>query len=264
MSRYPLDDEAGLGDDQVPVGGDRSALHALPAIFCAWLIAAAAFLLLAGCGGRAPATQVEAERVQQVAEADAGLVAAKSALGASMTPQAADILDGAAAWARATAGEVKIPASSWTPERIVAAPADYRRAGEAAERKANGTQVWFWLKVVGGAVGTVLLPLIATVLGKELPIAGPIIARWIGFAWEMGASKATKQEDEARTILASHTSQVLELAMAALPPSEVQRLSRGLPPEVVDAAQRIGIALPSARTLADVPAPSPSPAGPPG
>ncbi len=207
--------------------------------------------LMAGCGGRAPANQVEADRVQQVAEADAGLVAAKSALGASMTPQAADILDGAAAWARATAGETRIPAATWTPQKIVAAPADYRRAGEAAERKANGTQVWFWAKVIGGALGTVLLPLVATVLGKELPIAGPIIAKWIEFAWQRGASKATKQEDEARTILASHVSSVLEIAFLALPPGDAQRMAGPLPPEVADAAKRLGITMPVASPSPD-------------
>lgn len=201
-----------------------------------------------GCGGRAPANQLEADRVQLTAESDAGTAAAKIVLGAAMTPQIADILDGSAAFARATAGEVTIPAATWTPAKIVAAPADYRRAGEAAERKANGTQVWFWLKVVGGAVGTALLPLVATILGKELPIAGPLIARWVEFAWQRGASKATKQEDEARTILAGHASGILEVAAAVVTPDELRIGLTHVPPEVVEAARRLGISLPSAPT----------------
>jgi hypothetical protein len=212
-------------------------------------------LSLQGCGSsRAPVTKAEERRATNVAEAVAGVDAVRGNLGALMPPDIAAILDGSAAFTRATAEDLQVPAPTWTPARILASPADYRHAGEAAERQANGTRWWFLAKVVGGTLFSVFGTFALACLSKELPVigpmVGPLLSRFVEGLWQGGTPSEQRQIDDARTTLAAHTSTVLEVAAAALPPGEAAKAVAHLPPEVVDAARLIGIPLPSAGSLA--------------
>jgi hypothetical protein len=221
--------------------------------FLACALALLSLFALPGCGGRAPATKAEQRQTQNVADAKAGMAVLRDLLppdvqrliGPVITTQFDDIVAGASAFAEASAGDLQVPASTWTPAKIAANPAEYRRAGQSALRTAQGTQVWFWFKVIGGGIGSVALSFGLAVLSKELPGIGPVIGTLAEGLWQRLTPAATKEEDEARTILAGHASSVLEVAAAALPPGEAQRAVAKLPPEVVEAAARIGIALPA-------------------
>jgi hypothetical protein len=89
-------------------------------------------------------------------------------------------------------------------------------------------------------------------LAKGIPGAGGLIGGAAEMLWQVYSPKATKQEDEARTTLASHASSVLEIAFLALPPGEASRMAGQLPPEVADAAKRLGITMPLASTPHDL------------
>lgn len=101
-------------------------------------------LALIGCGGRAPVTDAEAKRVQNVANAQAGLDAL---LGVELDPITAEIVRGARGFVTATAERIQVPPPSMAPGAIRAKPADYRKAGDAAQRSAGRSPFVFWLEV---------------------------------------------------------------------------------------------------------------------
>lgn len=232
-----------------PTGRDDNTFRLVAVLLALAVIVA--LLAAAGCSGDPrtwfqrdpkpaatgePPAQLEA-RVGFAAEAAAGCEAiARGYIAPSAIAEAAT---GAGAFVRATAGKVRLPAPAWTVDRIATDPVAYRKAGEAAERTANGTQVWFWLKVAGG----VALPVVLA-LAKGLPGLGGVLGGFAELAWHAYAPKATKQDEEAQATLASHTTNVLKMVQAVLPPNDLRAAIEHLPPEVVAAAQRQGIVLP--------------------
>ena len=162
------------------------------------IILAIILALCAGCGQpRAPAADpVKAQANQNAAEADSGMAAAKAKLGAALTPELADILDGSAAFARATIGKDAAPAATWPVERIVADPAGFHAAGASAERHANGSWNLWALGVAAMAVMPALL-----YAAKFIPGCGPLIETVGTGLWTTFASRATKDQEKARDTL---------------------------------------------------------------
>ncbi len=206
-------------------------------------------LTLAGCSGdprtwfhRDPPTaaaEPDAQRDARLgftAEADAGCEAIERGyVSPAMVPEVAT---GAGAFVRATAGKARLPAPTWTVDRLSGDPVAYRKAGESAERTAKGTQLWFWMKVAGG----IALPVVLA-FAKGIPGLGGILGGFAELAWAAYAPQKTKQAEEAQGVLASHTTNVLKMVQAVVPPNDLRSAISHLPPEVVEAAKVHGIDL---------------------
>jgi hypothetical protein len=212
---------------------------AAPWVLGTWVVILAVLLACCGpvgCGGqRAPAADpVRAQAHQNAAEADSGMAAAKAKLGAAMTPELLDILDGSAAFARATIGKDQAPAARWTVERIMADPAGYRAAGMSAERHANGT----WNLWALGVAAMAIAP-IALYAAKFIPVVGPYVETVGNIGWKFLASRASKDQEKARDQVYAHTASVWDAALSMLPPDQAERLIRKVPVEVHAAIMKI-------------------------
>jgi hypothetical protein len=210
-----------------------------------------AFLVLAGCGSpRGPAVDpAKAQANQNAAEADSGMAAAKAKLGAALTPELADILDGSAAFARATMGKDTAPAAKWTVERIVADPSGFHDAGLSAERHANGSwNLW--------ALGVAVMSAMPVLLyaAKFIPGCGPLIESVGTGLWTTFASRATKDQERARDQVYAHTATVWNAALSMLPAEKALELVAKVPFEIHDAILKI-----PTPPVAPPPPPSPAP-----
>ena len=192
--------------------------------------------VLTGCGeGRQP----PAPPAQAAVEANAGMQALAIFLGPARTQAVEDIIAGAAAFARATAGAAELPAATWTQERIIADPAGYREAGEQAEADARGGawKAWAW------AAALTLAPIAFSVL-RNVPGFGPAAAAIAEGVWRAFATRRQKDADAKQAVLAAGTTQALALLRAALPPETVEAYLARLPADVRAAAEAAGIAVP--------------------
>lgn len=187
--------------------------------------------LLCSCGQRrVEADPVRAAANQSAAEASSGMAAAQRMLGASMTPQLSDVLEGSAAFARATMGQDQPPAATWPLDRIVAFPHEFRQAGFSAERHANGTWNLWALGVGLMAVAPVLL-----YAAKFIPMVGPYVETFGNIGWRMLASRASKDQEEQKDAIYGHASTIFHTAMAALPTDAARTFEARLPRPVLEA-----------------------------
>lgn len=213
--------------------------------FLAAGVAVVLLLVLPACGRRAPPAT---DAPRNAAEADAGVQAIRELLGDAVVAllgearaQAIeDVLAGAAAHARATAGAEELPDPTWTPQRILADPAGYRAAGEEAETRARGGawKAWAW-----GALG--LLAPFAIAALRYVPYVGPVVAPIAEGYWRGMATRRQKDADKRQAVLAQHTTVALQLLVAAAPDQARDLLGR-LPKDVADAARAAGIIVPPA------------------
>ncbi len=208
--------------------------------------AALAFLiLLAGCGGtRSATTKAETQRVQNVANATSG-IDALSASAAGQVPALAEILKGARAFIVAAAGKLTVPPPAITPQAVIANPTAYRKAGEKAEREAQGTQ-WTFALYVGLSLAVPVLIALAKNLGGPF---GGVAGGIANAVWTTFAPAKTKEQDEAAQDLVDNIHHVA----SAIPPDAM----RALPPKALDA---VAAFVPWAGIIGSkVPMPDPTP-----
>lgn len=176
----------------------------------------------------APPTAAQVAAAGFAAEAGAGCEAiARGYVQPDFLPEVAT---GAGGFVRATAGKARIPAPTWTVDRIASEPTAYRQAGEKAERVANGTQLAFVLKAGAIALGGIVLA-----LGRSGILPGPwgMLAN-AGFS--LIAPYRDRKTDEAAHGLLAHVSAAF--AGPTLPPDQaaaVSALLATLPPKVAAA-----------------------------
>jgi hypothetical protein len=211
------------------------------------IILAILLALCVGCGEqRAPAADpVKAQANQNAVEADSGMAAAKAFLREALSPELQCILDGSAAFARATIGEDQVPAATWTVDRIIADPPGFLDAGMSAERHANGTWNMWALGVAAMAAAPFVL-----YAAKFIPVVGPYVETVGTGLWTLLARRATKDQEKARDKVYDHTANLWQAALSVLPPEQADRLVAKAPAEVLAALK-----LPTPPLTAPAPAP---------
>lgn len=138
------------------------------------LILGIALLLCAGCFG----TRISDDQAKALADARAGAQAYQMEDGAT-----ADVAAGVAGYVLATTANMDdLPAPSLAPEAIIAAPADYKAAGdEAAAMPPKGWQAGAWVAIGGTALAALGL---ALRIGRNVPGIGGTVAGILGPLWD--------------------------------------------------------------------------------
>ncbi len=147
-----------------------------------------------------------------------------------MTPVLADVLNGSAAFARATMGKDQAPAAAWTPARIIGDPHAFLQAGMSAERHANGS----WNLWALGVAAMTVMPFLLYA-AKFIPVVGPYVESIGGVLWKTYAARATKDQEEQRDNVYGHAATLLNTALAVMPPDTAATFEAKVPKIVMQA-----------------------------